>query len=371
MAPDDAAPEPTALPNREGGRRLLLALVATLAAALLAEGAMQLALPLKSRRKRYARLRSTPQYTRAWVRHDPVLGFQLRPGLDATFRNPEEGGFATDLRTNRLGLRDDDASLQRPGVLFAGDSFAFGWGVGSGETVEAVFERQSGAPCLNLGQSGYGTTQALLLLERLAGELPLKGTTVVLLMFQNDLQENVGYGFGVYPRFDPRSGDLTLTTPIEEARFEGWLTKVSEGRIRLGALEPFHVPYLLARLTDKVSRLAGAARLPDPVAPPSTPAEREGLATLVLLRMRRFLAGEGSRLFAVTVPAVTHYTDGEPSGVEGLVRALEGASVPFLDATPLLGAEDYWLLDGHWKASGHRKVAEALVPALATLDLGR
>ena len=41
-------------------------------------------------------------------------------------------------------------------------------------------------------------------------------------------------------------------------------------------------------------------------------------------------------------------------------EALE-LGIPYLDTSGLLTSEDYWLLDGHWRESGHRKVATELM----------
>src|SRR5262245_1272614 len=58
--------------------------------------------------------------------YDPGLTYTLIPSSACTVASRE---FSVEYRANRLGLRDDDASLVKPEIVVLGDSHAMGWGV--------------------------------------------------------------------------------------------------------------------------------------------------------------------------------------------------------------------------------------------------
>jgi hypothetical protein len=339
------------------GSNVLLAVASTLVVLLLTDLVAARFLPLELRRSKYLETRTVFQYEKAHVRFDPELGFSIRPDLDVVFENPEIGGFSTRVRTNPLGLRDDEASLASPRCLFLGDSFVFGWGVDAEDGVEHRFESLAGATCLNLGVSGYGTLQQLLQLRRHGRDLP-RDARVFLFVYRNDFDENVGLGFGVYPRFASAGPRSTLAKP-DPAGFSKWLAAV-QPRFRGPLYRHSFVAYWLARGWDGMLRRVGARTVRWPPPPPESDREKDALMERVLRGMQAFLATREASLFVCWVAPVTHFTDGEPSGFARLAPILERLGVPYLDTSPLLTAEDYWLLDGHWKPSAHQKVASRL-----------
>lgn len=147
--------------------------------------ALALGTELVLRRLRPARLETAP----ALQPHvySPVYGWSLRPGWRARTRD------GRTVRINDAGFRGQApvAGAPRRGrVLLLGDSLTFGTGVEDGETFAAQLAGL--APSLeplNLGVSGYGTDQELLLLEREG--LPLAPRVVVLnVCVGNDVLDN-------------------------------------------------------------------------------------------------------------------------------------------------------------------------------------
>jgi len=59
------------------------------------------------------------------AQYDSSLFYTLKPG-SFQFENRE---FTNDFKVNRLGLRDDEKSLNMPKAIVLGDSYAMGWGV--------------------------------------------------------------------------------------------------------------------------------------------------------------------------------------------------------------------------------------------------
>ncbi len=127
--------------------------------------------------------RALVQFDPQCARYDAGLTYTLKPG-SCTFENIE---FRTEIRVNRAGLRDDEASLEAPEVIVLGDSHTMGWGVERDQTFGRVLARKSGLKVLNAGISSYGTVREMLLLDR----LDLSRLRVLVLQYSdNDLIEN-------------------------------------------------------------------------------------------------------------------------------------------------------------------------------------
>ena len=119
----------------------------------------------------------------------PELVFELKPGLDGSFRGRR-------LVTNSWGFRGEEVELQKlPGtvrIVGLGDSFMFGWGVEQEETYLARLEsllnaRSEGrVEVLNLAVPGYNTTMEVAALE--ARGLAFEPDLVVLHFFRNDFE---------------------------------------------------------------------------------------------------------------------------------------------------------------------------------------
>ena len=115
--------------------------------------------------------------------YDPDLLYV--PGPDpCRFANTE---FRTTLHFDRLGR----LMASRPagaGIAVLGDSHAMGWGVEDHETFASHLQSQLGRPVYNLAVSSYGTYRELLRLER-SGLLD-QVDTVLIQYSDNDILEN-------------------------------------------------------------------------------------------------------------------------------------------------------------------------------------
>jgi len=110
------------------------------------------------------------------------------PGQD--FVNRDNPALPYRIHINSLGLRGPETALEpsRPRVLFIGDSFTFGDFVDDDETLPAQVQQRLGdrAEVLNGGVGGTTIVDQRVFLERF---LVLKPTLVVLLFFENDLND--------------------------------------------------------------------------------------------------------------------------------------------------------------------------------------
>ena len=114
-----------------------------------------------------------------------VFSFTLL--LDSCKKNKE---FNTTIAVNRLGLRDDDSSLQRPPIICLGDSYTMGVGVGQQQTYPQLLEKMLGVKVLNAAISSYGTARETIMFKRLDTSA-LK--YVIIQYCFNDIEENNVY----------------------------------------------------------------------------------------------------------------------------------------------------------------------------------
>jgi len=102
------------------------------------------------------------QFTPECAMFDRDLGYTLRPG-SCVFSGRE---FSNVYDVNRIGVRDDEASLDHPEIIVAGDSVAMGWGVDQEETYAQRIEKKFGMVVLNAAVSSYGTAREMMMLSR-------------------------------------------------------------------------------------------------------------------------------------------------------------------------------------------------------------
>ena len=112
------------------------------------------------------------------VRGDVISAWNL------PFGTPRQISFTTDARGFRNRLTREQAD-----VVLIGDSYVEGWYVSDDETSAAVLEQRLGRPVSNLGVSGFGTLQQLVVLRRYA--LPQRPKLVLWFFFEgNDLYDD-------------------------------------------------------------------------------------------------------------------------------------------------------------------------------------
>ncbi|RYZ44696.1 MAG: SGNH/GDSL hydrolase family protein, partial [Sphingobacteriales bacterium] len=229
-------------------KKLLAGLLLFVVTILLAGVAVEFTASDKARSDRYFRTRNVFQYMPGYVVFNALTGYRNAPQLDVPFVNEE---FDTRVQTNSAGFRDDEASLLDPRVLMLGDSYLFGWGVAGEETVEKQYEKLTGKSCLNMGVSGYGNIQELLLLLEWQRTRSLAGKDVFLFFCSNDLVENENTSFNAFP-FMKAQGDTKRFTSPDAAGFTKWQETASSWMIDNGlARESMLFYYLLNGLRGR------------------------------------------------------------------------------------------------------------------------
>lgn len=267
-------------------------------------------------------------------RWDEEVFYTLRPG-EFEYSNME---FSTRYHVNSLGLRDDEASLDHPEIIFLGDSYTMGWGVEQEEGFAQILEKKLGRRSLNAGIASYGTARELLTFQRLQTD---SCQLLVLQFCPNDVRENrqfveQGFQLEISPRAD------------------------FEEEVRWNKLFQVYFPlkYLHSAKFFLVEKLK-----PAPSAPASEPAPVGGIApsevTDFFEIIKKIREGYGGPIvvlhlgMGVTEPVVTQQ-------FEAWLAEYPMGDVHVFPTAEHLDAEDYLPLDTHLTVEGNRKLALAL-----------
>jgi len=255
-------------------------------------------------------------------RHDPALGWV--PLADRDFRV-----MGDHIRHNRRGFRDvEHIKDGRPGILFLGDSFVWGYGVGQEERfTDRLRLKLPDAAIYNLGVSGYGTDQEYLLLQQ---NFDYYQPRIVFLEFTTDNDEDdnstdMRYGTYFKPYFKPDGDKLQLC----------------------GVPVPLSVNYFIAGRSllsrSYLARLAVKAYLSHVYPPPASFANP---TSTIIKNMHAFVSGRGATLLV-----------GLQQPHPELEKFLRNEGIPFVQlATPLTFSDE----GRHWTKDGHIFVSEKI-----------
>jgi GDSL-like Lipase/Acylhydrolase family len=288
----------------------------------------------------------------------PDVVYELRPGLDGTFRGQT-------LRTNSLGLRGArEYAREKPAGTFRvvrvvglGDSNMFGWGVGEGEPYLQILEKKMGErfEALNFGVPGYNAVMEVAAYEHRAAALD---PDMVIVHF-------IGNDFGL-PHF--------LQAP-EEARspVHSYLWELLQARFgsKEDEVDPGLLPHDRSRL-DPELRQKARGRYAHMVGPE---AYVKAMARL----------GELTRARGIPVILLSLGGSGDQGNLAR--QAAEANGFTFLDASPrfyrhlvenhLEDSRQVWRStfriphDGHPNALAHRLYAEVLAEAVVRRAMSR
>jgi hypothetical protein len=316
--------------------------------------------------EKWINYRDVIQFNRHFASYSADLGYVLRPGSEGVHSSLE---YSNAFKVNSFGVRDDENSLDKPKLVFLGDSFTMGWGVDENQTYADLTGRKLGVKTLNAGISSYGTYREMLLFSKIKRD---SVDLVVLQYCDNDREENEA-------RNEPdNQGQLLTPKTFENTAI---FNRINEGYY------PMRYTYFFVREKDLLKRIwtspvqvfgeAGGAlsawltgRQLAVTTPPDikTPAETKAHAEYFfksLARIRNFYKGN----------IVVMHLDGRYTRPE-MIRAFETEAkrtgdehLYFLHTYELLKTQDYYPVDGHIRASGHSKISDALVKMIGEQGL--
>jgi hypothetical protein len=279
--------------------------------------------------------RSIIQFMSSCAKYDSVLSYTLKPGT-CRFENPE---FSVEVRVNTIGLRDDEQSLDAPEVIVIGDSHAMGWGVEQDKTFPSLIEKALGMKVLNTAISSYGTAREVLLLN----QLDLSNLRYLVIQYnENDKDEN---------RVFPRKG------PMSREKYE------QEVKDHQDSTEYFFGAHIIRFIKAVLTKDAA----PQAITQATTPAGQEAVMFLQTIEPSVLRMPE-LQIVLIEIDASSQNDTEFIGDVRALLKRynlplpLENMSI--LDASSLLTEDDYFILDDHINAAGHKKVARVVMDAM-------
>ena len=306
-------------------------------------------------------------------------------------------GFSNEVRYNALGLRGRDPAPARdsrkPRLVVLGDSFVEGKQVGEGDVLTAQLERMAAAAgrrveTINAGVGGYGTSDEILLWERVVAAL--RPDVVLIAFFPNDVRNNLDR-----PWFDVHEGRVTQVAEPPRPRVR-WLYEAQKFLVSRS-----HLAYMFKNAALTLSGTAPDGRSAASDAPPSVLLEDEdvflieppprivrgwALSLALVADLARRVEASGARCAVVLVPNRYQVNPGlwrrhvEQLTLDRRAFDLEipqrrfgewsrQSGIPAIDLMPELRRRDhdnslYYERDAHWNEAGHRVAAEVLLREL-------
>lgn len=277
--------------------------------------------------------------------YDPLYGKRLKANLHATRIAPE---FRFDFNTNSLGMRDPEpAKFPTAGVVFIGDSFTEGYGVGDDEAFPAriraaLTSRSVNVPVLNTGMGNNGNGSWIKFFEYDAAKF--RPRLVVFQVMANDFDDNLRErlfqldalgGLDELP-IPPPSFARKLQTLVDDVpgvpysylvgfigmAAEAWLAKGDMPSADTEELPSDRLTYAIVGSAVDKARAAGADVI--------------GL------------------LVGLTGPRQAK-----------MARIFKDHGLAVLDGPSRQNEPDmFYKIDGHWNAAGHHRAAELLLPEI-------
>jgi hypothetical protein len=284
-------------------------------------------------------LRSAIQMEPNCAQYDQELFYTLKPGT-CSFTNAE---YNTTVRVNSLGIRDDEESLKSPEVVLLGDSFTMGWGVEQDSTFESHLERNLGTKVLNAGISSYGTVRELKLLKRLPTN---RLKTLVIQYHDSDLIENREFS---------KATDSLIISSEEKYRQTSEMVRNRIGYYfgkHTSLMTKFILKQQLGRLGDR------------------KPTDHEDVQYF----LNAFTKLPIVDTVNVIIFEASSYGNPHNKFIEALEKELKSNSfktplkIRTLNVQPALSSDDFYVLDDHLNASGHRKIAKLLAQVIEELN---
>ena len=263
-------------------------------------------------------------------RYDEELGWFPIQNCDKTYK----GFRLIHTHHNNKGFRDvDHWKKKKPRIIFIGDSYVWGYDVEAEELFTELLKPQfPGWEILNLGVSGYGTDQELMLLERYIDEYDPE---ILFLIFCSkndhfDNSVNVNYG-GYYKPYYITEGTKLVRSGVPVPRSYNYY---------INQFPLLFKSYFIRGLFKVYARLALPERIVN-----DDPTEK------ILIAMKELVESRGAQ-FHIGL------TDPEHDGEE--ISFLKDNDFNFID----LSNDSTYPIHRHWKPTGHQLASKLLVEYL-------
>ncbi len=332
-------------------KKLLFSVIIFIATIVLAAVALNIFRTDRMANAQYFRTRNVFQYNTEYVVFDAGKGYTIAPNLHTPYNNKE---FTSTVTTNQLGYRDDNASLNNPDVLILGDSYAWGWGVEEKDGVEKQYEKLTGKKALNMSVPGYSNIQQLLTLFSWERRGTLQGKHIMLFFCYNDLLDNENTSFNAFPYFVKNGNSIQLHTPTK-TDFDNWQDATNKWMIH----SKLAANSVLAFYAMAAIKNAGSKDVYKDYQATTNRLNGAEAFMYVAENLAALQAQQQAQITIAYIPSYSYYTTGQQDVSYKLVTDVcNKLHFRFADLSPVLNINDYYPLDKHWNAEGHRKAAE-------------
>jgi len=290
---------------------------------------------------------------------------------------PSIAPVSYNLRYDQHGFRNDQ-DLETADIAVIGDSFVEGVGIDSSGILTTVLHSLEGRTVVNLGSSGYGPQQELVVLKRYATKFRPK--TIVWMFYEgNDLHDVRAYEQGLAGlheelRYSERAF-ITNALLTVMRRWRGCVPdenlKKRYGKIvdKEGRQRTIYFPEDTRPLHG--DRLAALHTASSVLAAAYQHSREEGIRLVLVFAPEHYRVYNGlSTLVEVSEEVKWWSVNDFPERLRTVVKSIS-PDFEYFDLTPTLrmeaakGTSLYISNDTHWTAEGHKIVAEALHKALA------
>lgn len=277
--------------------------------------------------------RSIWQYEASCVEIDEQLIYRPKNGV-CNFTNFE---FKTTLSFDERGrfVPNRMSDTKQKGVAILGDSQAMGWGVNDAETFANILQEQIEKPVYNLAVSSYGTDRELKRLV-LSG-LVNKVDTIIIQYHDNDIGEN-------------------LKSSINEIDYSA---EAQNFRLNLKTERVKSIPAIVRTL---LSKALYAAKTPFRLAQTIIVEEQDidftphyDALKKVLKKYRNYLGNK---------QIIILYSNSHGERFRNFPRGLDGEIKNLFFVDSRITKNDYFLIDDHLTAEGHKKIGFMLADSL-------
>jgi hypothetical protein len=286
--------------------------------------------------------------------YDPLLGWKGKPNASGNF---ERINFNVEIQNNSLGFRGDEYSYSKTPntkrILVLGDSYVWGYGVKKNEIFTSLMKKKlNNTEILNMGCSGYGNDQELLLLKS-EGIKCDPDLVVVVVTLPSDFFNNIHSVQYSYPKpyFIIENDTLSLhNIPVPKQnlfqRIGNYLTNKSALFVYLKFLQP---------KSQKVN------------------SNEVGITYEMLKEINRLCQINGIKVLFVINPTIDLKTNEPYRAIDKdkLLLLLESENFNVIDLSNLF---DIYLqknnekltfeFDAHWNENGHKLVSKVLLDFL-------
>ncbi|MCA9162775.1 MAG: hypothetical protein KDA55_07320 [Planctomycetales bacterium] len=306
--------------------------------------------------------------------HERFVGSETGGNIAYYWNLDSQREYRFDITTDANGFRNSRAYDQAD-VTVVGDSFVEAREVLEAETATSLLSERLNRVVVNLGQTGYGPQQELVVLRRFA--LPLEPKVCVWVFFAgNDLQDALEYA---------HVGDSESPNPLSVWRKRSFVVNLSRS---FGRVVGRPAPDALAAVRFGDWKASSAEPVRMYFLEKFTPLDDRQQAALEMFRdsfseAQRLCRANDCRLVFVYAPIKFRvyrdlcefpgdseclaWTESElPTRVREIVAAVD-PEIPYLDLTEPLAeaakASDellYFPDDTHWTPAGHRVVADEI-----------